>query len=76
VAELKPLKGGYYLWKYVPSLPLSVIAIILWLTIGGFLTWKMWRTRTWFCTYLIMGTFSVYLPSLFRSCRTVNLQFS
>jgi len=58
MAELKPLKGGYYVWKYVPSIPISVISLLLWLAIGGALSWRMWKTRTWFCTSLVIGAFS------------------
>jgi hypothetical protein len=58
MAELKPLKSGYFIWKYVPSVPLAVVALLLWLVVTGGVSWKMWRTRTWFCTCLIIGAFS------------------
>jgi len=58
MAELKPLPGGYYIWKFVPSIALAVVALLLWLSIAGAISWKMWKTRTWFCTCLVIGAFS------------------
>jgi hypothetical protein len=63
--KLLPLNGGdYYLWKYVPSTPASVIAAILWLIISSVLVWRMFKTRTWFCSAFIIGSFSTCIHSL------------
>lgn len=58
--ELLPLKSGYYIWKYVPSTPASVISAILWLIITALLGWRMFKTRTWFCSAFLIGCFSKY----------------
>lgn len=56
--ELLPLKSGYYIWKYVPSTPASAIGAIVWLAVTGLLGWRMFKTRTWFCSAFIIGCFS------------------
>ncbi|OTB04463.1 hypothetical protein M426DRAFT_73448 [Hypoxylon sp. CI-4A] len=55
MSELKPYKGGYYLWKYVPSRPLAIIFGILFIiaTIGH--SWRLFRTRLWFCIPMVLG---------------------
>jgi len=55
---LEPLKSGYYIWKYVPSQALSIVALLLWLGAAGTVSWRMYKTRTWFCTAFVIGCFS------------------
>jgi hypothetical protein len=55
--ELKAIHGTYYLWMYVPSIPGSVIVTLLWAAIGAGLCWKMFKTRSWFCSAFVLGCF-------------------
>ncbi|KAH7317208.1 RTA1 like protein-domain-containing protein [Rhexocercosporidium sp. MPI-PUGE-AT-0058] len=55
--ELLPLSSGYYIWHYVPNVALSVVASVAWIGIGAALSWKMWKTRTWFCSCFAIGCF-------------------
>ncbi|KAH6887032.1 RTA1 like protein-domain-containing protein [Thelonectria olida] len=54
-AELLPYKGGFYLWKYVPSMAAAVIFTILFLVLSLAHTWKMVRCRIWFCFAFTIG---------------------
>lgn len=62
-AELLPYKGGYYLWKYVPSLPGAIIFLILFLLALGFHTFRMFRYRVWFHTPFVIGCICESTPS-------------
>ncbi|KXG49709.1 RTA-like protein [Penicillium griseofulvum] len=55
MAQLKPYKGGYYLWKYVPSLPAAIIFLILFVAATAFHIWKLHRTKAWFCLAFALG---------------------
>lgn len=55
MAELKPYKGGYYLWLYVPSIPAAAIFTVLFALATGYISWRMIKSRAWFCTVLIIG---------------------
>ena len=55
MAVLKPLRGGYYLWEYVPSVPAAVIFAVLFLLTTAFVFYRMIRTRTWFSTPFVIG---------------------
>ncbi|CAG7915536.1 unnamed protein product [Penicillium olsonii] len=58
--ELKPYRGGYYLWKYVPSLPGAIIFLILFFVATVFHFWKIHRTKAWFfLAFAIGGIFEV-----------------
>jgi hypothetical protein len=57
---LLPYKNGTYLYKYVPKLPLSATADGLWLIPTVYLSWRMRKTRTWFCSSFIAGCVSTY----------------
>ncbi|KEF53278.1 uncharacterized protein A1O9_10726 [Exophiala aquamarina CBS 119918] len=61
MAQLKPLEGGdYYLWKYLPSLPASIIFIVLFTALTIAICWRMARTRSWFCIpFAIGGLFEI-----------------
>ena len=57
---LKPLQGhgGYHIWKYVPSVPATVTFALLWISMSGLLGWRMWKTKTWFCSAFMIGCLS------------------
>ncbi|KAJ5416769.1 uncharacterized protein N7487_000319 [Penicillium crustosum] len=60
MGELKPYRGGYYLWKYVPSLPAAIIFLVLFVAATTFHFWKLHRTKAWFClAFSIGGLFEV-----------------
>lgn len=47
--------NGYHLWRYVPSLPASIVFAALFglLTIAH--AWRMLRHRMWFCIPIVVG---------------------
>ncbi|KAK3934435.1 RTA1 like protein [Diplogelasinospora grovesii] len=60
MAQLQPYKGGYYLWKYVPSVEAAAIFCVLFLFATAAHSWRVWKTRTWFCIpFAIGGYFEV-----------------
>lgn len=54
-ANLLPYKHGYYLWKYVPSLPGAIIFAVLFASITGAHIWRLFKTRLWFCIPFTIG---------------------
>lgn len=73
--ELLPYKGDFYLWKYVPSMAAAVIFLIIYLIASFMHAWKMWKTRMWFCTPLVIGGFCL-LSSFKLAVMFVTLIFS
>ncbi|CAG7977225.1 unnamed protein product [Penicillium nalgiovense] len=67
MAQLKPYRGGYYLWEYVPSLPAAIIFLILFVAATTFHFWKLHRTRAWFCLAFSLGGLCTYIKSLIYS---------
>ncbi|KAF7587061.1 hypothetical protein BBP40_007818 [Aspergillus hancockii] len=60
MAQLEPYRGGYYLWKYLPSIPAAAIFFILFLGMTVFHFWKLWKMRARFClAFAIGGIFEV-----------------
>lgn len=55
MAELKPYRGNYYLWDYLPSTPAAVIFVVLFAGATGFVGWRMAKTRTWFSIPFVLG---------------------
>ena len=55
MAVLEPTKGGYYLWKYVPSIAAAVIFALIFLVMTGLISYRMFRTKTWFCIPFAIG---------------------
>jgi hypothetical protein len=47
MVELKPFKGHYYLWKYLPSIPLAGAFAAAFLILTILLCWRMFKTRYW-----------------------------
>lgn len=64
MGELKPYRGGYYLWKYVPSLPAAIIFLVLFVAATTFHFWKLHRTKAWFCLAFSIGGLCTYTGNL------------
>ncbi|KAF2194558.1 RTA1 like protein [Zopfia rhizophila CBS 207.26] len=61
MAQLEPYKGGFYLWNYLPSVPAAVIFILLFLAATAAISWRMYKTRTWFCVPFAVGGFCEFI---------------
>ncbi|RDW69661.1 hypothetical protein BP6252_08681 [Coleophoma cylindrospora] len=70
--ELKAIHGTYYLWMYVPSIPGSAIAALLWAAVGTALAWKMFRARSWFCAGFVVGCFLECIGYIARAAAAYN----
>ncbi|KAL6915071.1 hypothetical protein FSST1_012831 [Fusarium sambucinum] len=57
VPGVEPTKGGIYLWRYLPSAVAAVIFLILFLGSFLYISWKIWKTRTYFCIAFAVGCF-------------------
>ncbi|KAH6628955.1 RTA1 like protein-domain-containing protein [Boeremia exigua] len=55
MAELKPYRGSYYLWNYVPSTVAAAIFAALFALGSFYIIWRMFRTRAWFCIPFALG---------------------
>ncbi|KAI0835408.1 RTA1 like protein [Hypoxylon sp. FL0890] len=55
MAQLEPYKGGYYLWKYLPSIPAAVIFALLFLGATGAHGFRLYKTKLWFCLPFVVG---------------------
>ncbi|UPK92758.1 hypothetical protein LCI18_003693 [Fusarium solani-melongenae] len=57
VPGVEPTRGGIYLWRYVPNVAAAAIFLLLFL--GSFLytSWKIWKTRAYFCIVFAVGCF-------------------
>jgi hypothetical protein len=55
MAELEPLKSGYYVWQYVPSMIAALIFLILFLATTSFHFWKIFQTRVRFTLPFAIG---------------------
>ncbi|KAL4794964.1 RTA1 like protein-domain-containing protein [Aspergillus venezuelensis] len=70
MAELKPFRGDYYLWEYVPSIAASVIFLLLFLAATVFHCWKAKNTKAKFCiAFCIGGVFQVIGYAARAACR-------
>ena len=58
MAVLKPLKGGYFIWKYLPSLPAAVVFALIFLAVTTAHGWRLYRTRLWLCIPIFAGGLS------------------
>ncbi|KAJ4350568.1 hypothetical protein N0V95_004617 [Ascochyta clinopodiicola] len=75
MAVLEPYKDGYYLWNYVPSIAAAVIFILLFLAMTALISWRMFKTKTWFCVPFAIGGFckpSITLLEESFSCHSVE----
>ncbi|KAJ3472977.1 hypothetical protein NLG97_g10597 [Lecanicillium saksenae] len=75
--ELKSYKGsGYYLWDYVPSLPVACVAIALFGILTSGVVWRSISTRTRFAIpFAIGGLFEIvgYVARAAAPDKTDNL---
>ncbi|KAI1451285.1 RTA1 like protein-domain-containing protein [Annulohypoxylon moriforme] len=55
MAELKPYKGGYYLWQYLPSTAAGGLFAALFILGTAFICYKVFRTRMYYCIVFIIG---------------------
>ncbi|CZR53714.1 related to Rtm1p [Phialocephala subalpina] len=55
MAVLKPFKGDYYFWKYLPSQVASITFIVLFLVIFVLHSWRICKNRSWFCIWFAIG---------------------
>ncbi|KAJ5747173.1 uncharacterized protein N7511_008869 [Penicillium nucicola] len=55
MAKLEPLRSGYYVWHYVPSIAASVIFLILFLGITAVHFWKLFKTKVRFTIPFAIG---------------------
>ncbi|KAA8576174.1 hypothetical protein EYC84_006329 [Monilinia fructicola] len=70
--ELQPYKGDYYLWNYVPSMAAAVIFIILFIATTGLNSWRMFRTKAWFCIPFTLGCFMEIIAYIGRAKAVSN----
>ena len=62
MAVLEPVKGTtVYLWKYIPNLIASIVFIGFYFLVGCLISWRMYKTKTWFSSWFVSGCFSKLL---------------
>ncbi|PWY92368.1 RTA1 domain protein [Aspergillus heteromorphus CBS 117.55] len=66
MAHLEPLAGGYYLWKYLPSITAAAIFAVLFGGITCVHCFKLWRTRAWFNVPFVVGGAFEFIGYIFR----------
>jgi uncharacterized membrane protein YpjA len=49
------ISRAYKFWSYVPSIPAAVIFMLLFMALTGFHTWKLFKTKTFFCIAFTLG---------------------
>ena len=59
MGELKAYKGGYYLWRYLPSRPAAIIFCLLFVSATLAHAYRLYRLRLWFCLPLAIGGLSM-----------------
>lgn len=67
MAVLEPYRGGYYLWKYLPSVGAAAFFCILYVLATLAHVWRIWKTRLLFAIPFAVGGFSK--PPCFLSPR-------
>ena len=55
MVQLLPLEGGYYLWKYLPSLPGAAVFCVLFAILTAAHTYRLYINRLWFCIPFAVG---------------------
>lgn len=65
VPGVEPTKGGAYLWRYSPSVAAAAIFLVLFMASFLCVVWKIWKTRTYFCTVFAIGCFCKLPPPPF-----------
>ena len=72
MAVLEPLRSGYYVWKYLPSIEAAAIFCIIWALATSAHIWKIWKTRGWFGIPFAVGGFSMCLVRFFHNIPFAN----
>ncbi|EPS45343.1 hypothetical protein H072_621 [Dactylellina haptotyla CBS 200.50] len=58
MAQLKPVDGtDYYLWKFLPSIPIALVFLFLFGVATVALSWRIYKTKTWYCIVFAVGGF-------------------
>lgn len=57
MAELRPYKGVYYLWQYVPKKAAAVIFLLFFLFSTAAVAYRMYKSKTWYCSVFVIGGF-------------------
>ncbi|KAI6780658.1 DUF300 domain protein [Emericellopsis cladophorae] len=70
--QLEPYKGDYYLWKYLPNLPVCIVFGVLFILITTAHIWRMVKARLWFCSPFIFGGIVMVLGFLMRGIAYYN----
>ncbi|KAF7560349.1 hypothetical protein G7046_g3802 [Stylonectria norvegica] len=55
MAQLEPYIGDYYLWHYLPSRAASAICALVFAITTAVVAWRMWKTKTWYCSVFAIG---------------------
>lgn len=61
VPGVDPTRGGLYLWRYVPNVGAAALFLVLFMASFLYISWKIWRTRAFFCIVFAVGCFSELL---------------
>ncbi|KAK3346356.1 RTA1 like protein-domain-containing protein [Lasiosphaeria hispida] len=69
---LQPYKGGYYLWKYIPSLPAAVIFTLLFLALTALHCWRVYKTRLWLGIWFAIGGLMEFIGYAARCSASSN----
>ncbi|RSL66340.1 hypothetical protein CEP54_003776 [Fusarium duplospermum] len=55
MAQLKPISGDEYLWRYVPSRAAAIVFVVFFAIPTGFVIWRIVKTRSWHCIPFAIG---------------------
>lgn len=55
MTKLEPLKSGYYVWHYVPSIAAAAIFCVLFFAVTTFHCWKLFKTKVHFTIPFAIG---------------------
>ncbi|KAK0724867.1 RTA1 like protein-domain-containing protein [Lasiosphaeris hirsuta] len=69
---LQPYKGGYYLWKYIPSLAAAVIFTLLFLAATVLHSWRLYKTRLWLGIWFAIGGLMEFIGYAARCSASSN----
>ncbi|KAH6896528.1 RTA1 like protein-domain-containing protein [Thelonectria olida] len=55
MTQLKPYRGDYYLWHYIPSVPAAGLFAALFIIGSTYVAWQTCKTKAKFCIVFIIG---------------------
>jgi hypothetical protein len=55
MTKLEPLKSGYYVWHYVPSIAAAIIFAIIFAAVTIYHFWKLFKTKVRFTIPFAIG---------------------